>query len=104
MPANGSLSQGRIPWWAYAMDEEGLGYMWDFYGSPGYADYPEECDEGVKEDRVKRPARIVPDAARPAPRSALSRLILGFAARFRRPEVQSAARRGQDLYFEADRP
>jgi hypothetical protein len=89
------------------MDEEGLGYMWDFYGSPGYADYPEECDEGIKEDRVQqRPARIVPDgaAARPAPRSALSRLILGFAARFRRPEVQSAAPRGQELYFEADRP
>lgn len=109
MPANGSRSQGRIPWWAYAMDDEWLGYMWDFYGWPGYGEYPEEFDEGMKEARAKaRSVRIVPDeSATPSTfRPALSRLLLGFVARLRgapsdRPAA--AAGRGRELSLGADR-
>jgi len=109
MPANGSRSQGRIPWWAYAMDDEWQAYMWDFYGWPGYAEYPEEFDEGIQEDRAKaRPVRIVADesASSSTFRPALSRLLLGFVARLRgaRPDRPAAAAgRGQGLSLGADR-
>jgi hypothetical protein len=110
MPANGSRPQGRIPWWAYATDDGWLGYMWDFYGWPGYLEYPEEFDEGVKEERADRRAvRVIPDAAAAshATRPALSRLLLAFVARFKRarpPRAASVAARGRELSLGADRP
>jgi hypothetical protein len=110
MPANGSPGQGRIPGWAYTVDDPWLGYMRDFYESPGYVDYPEECDEGVKEDRVaRRRARYFPAQA-PASsnaRPALSRLLLDLVARFRGARPERATRSavgGQELSLGADRP
>jgi hypothetical protein len=92
------------------MDDPWLGYTWDFYGWPGYVDYPEECDEAVKEDSAaRRPVRFVPaeSAASSPARTALSRLLLKIRARFRGTRSERPARagaHGQELSLGADRP